>query len=150
MFFDGPAERNRINARIDEERNRLHARIDDLERRVSVVDDLERRVARLEELDRRVAALEQTQDSRQEEGAPARGHDRRRSGTERFGRRTTDHLVRSPATDDGEAGREGARLVALEMLEAGYQPEQVTRYLSESFHVNAEDAARAVHGPPAG
>ena len=129
MFFDGPAERNRLDARIEE---------------------LERRVAQVDELERRLRLLEEERDSEQNETTSAPGHDRRHSGTRRFGRRATDQLVRSPATDDGEAGREGARLVALEMLDAGYEPEQVTRYLRESFHVNAEDAARAVNGTPAG
>jgi hypothetical protein len=129
MFFDGPAERNRLHARIEE---------------------LERRVAQVDELERRLRLLEQECDSEQDESAPAPDYDRRRAGTPRFGRRATDQLVRSPATDDGDAGREGARLVALEMLDAGYEPEQVRRYLRESFHVNAEDAARAVHGTPAG
>ncbi len=44
-------------------------------------------------------------------------------------------------TADG--GREGARLVALEMLSAGYRPEQVATYLRETFGFDDGEAVLA-------
>jgi hypothetical protein len=118
MFFDGPAERNRVHARIDE-------------------------------LERRLAALEQSRDDADQD-APATDAegDRRHPSEQRFGRRVTDQLVRSSPLDQGEPGSEGARLVAIDMLEAGYEPEQVASYLRETFHLDEEGAALAVTGTP--
>jgi hypothetical protein len=62
---------------------------------------------------------------------------------QRFGRRATDRLVRSPGREADETGSEGARLVALEMLDAGHDPEQVAGYLRDTFKLGPEEAAAA-------
>lgn len=103
--------------------------------------------ARIDELERRLAQLEQ-QAREPQRRAPvvSEDEDRRAHSERRFGRRTTDQLVRAPDLDEAEAGREGARLVALEMLEAGHAPDQVSRYLRETFGLDADSAALAVSG----
>lgn len=116
MFFDGLADRTA-----------LHARIDELERRLAVLEDQSRRADPPDP----PTVVEQ---------------DRRDPSERRFGRRTTDRLNRVTDLEEADAGREGARLVALEMLNAGHRPEQVATYLRETFNLDEADAALAVAG----
>jgi len=117
MFFDGPAERTG-----------LHTRIDELERRLALLEG-------------------QIRGPGPEAAASTPDEDRREASERRFGRRTTDRLVRMSKLEQADAGREGARLVALEMLEAGYRPEEVATYLRETFNFDTASAALAVAGP---
>ena len=120
MFFEGPAEQTMLQLRIDE---------------------LERRLAQLEEQVRQTRSAEaQPPDA----SAPLDGAEIL------FGRRNTDPQIDVSHGEDSDEGREGARLVALEMLSAGYRPEQVATYLRETFGVDDADTARADAGPMSG
>ena len=104
------------------------------------IDELERRLAQLEE------QVGQTRSAEAEPSAMAP-----RDGAEiLFGRRSTDPHIDVSQGEDSDAGREGARLVALEMLSAGYRPEQVATYLRETFGVDDPDAVLADAGPASG
>ena len=129
MFFDAPADRAQ-----------LHARIDELERRLAVLEQ----PRDLVEVERRLALLEQP---RPDEAATNSDDDRREASERRFGRRTTDRLNRMTDLEETDAGREGARLVALEMLDAGHRPKQVATYLRETFALDEAAAALAVADP---
>ena len=127
MFFDGPAERTG-----------LHTRIDELERRLALLEGQIR--------EPRPEAAASTP-AGPEAAASTPDEDRREASERRFGRRTTDRLVRMSKLEQADAGREGGRLVALEMLEAGYRPEEVAMYLRETFNFDTASAALAVAGP---
>jgi hypothetical protein len=135
MFFDGPTDRLR-----------LHSRIDELERRLVSLEQ----TREPEELERRLVLLERVRESVQDDAVTTRDDDRRDASERRFGRRTTDRLHRTTSLENADAGREGARLVALEMLGAGHQPEQVATYLRETFGLDEAGAALAVAGPASG
>ena len=112
------------------ERTLLHLRI----------DELERRLAQLEE------QMRQTRPADPEPPASAP-----RDGAEiLFGRRSTDPQIDVSQGEDSDEGREGARLVALEMLSGGYRPEQVATYLRETFGVDDPDAVLVDAGPASG
>jgi hypothetical protein len=105
------------------------------------VDQLERRLAQLEE---------QLRQARTEQAEAALPPDSRGGGQVPFGRRSTDPQIEVSEGQDSDAGREGARLVALEMLSAGYRPEQVATYLRDTFGVDDPDAVLAEAGPASG
>lgn len=132
MFFDAPADRTR-----------LHFRIDELERRLALLEQ----PRESDDLERRLALLERPRESGPDQAATARDDDRRAASERRFGRRTTDRLHRTTNLEETDTGSEGARLVALEMLDAGHQPEQVTTYLRETFGLDEAHAALAVADP---
>ena len=127
MFFDGPAERTG-----------LHTRIDELERRLALLE------GQIRGPGPEAAA---STPAGPEAAASTPDEDRREASERRFGRRTTDRLVRMSKLEQADAGREGGRLVALEMLEAGYRPEEVATYLRETFNFDTASAALAVAGP---
>jgi uncharacterized small protein (DUF1192 family) len=103
------------------------------------IDELERRLAQLEEQIRQTRA--------EADPAPVAPRD----GAEiLFGRRSTDPQIDVSEGEGSDAGREGARLVALEMLSAGYRPEQIATYLRETFGVDDPDQVVADAGPMAG
>ena len=64
----------------------------------------------------------------------------------RFGRRTTDRLNRTSDLEEADAGREGARLVALETRRRT-PARQVATYLREPFALDEASAALAVAEP---
>jgi hypothetical protein len=111
-------------------------------------EDLAPLHTRIDELERRLAILEeQARESRsQARLASEGGEDRRDRSERRFGRRQTDRLHRVSNLEEVDPGREGARLVALEMLEAGHRPDDVSTYLRETFGLDEESAALAVSG----
>ncbi|MGI9081756.1 MAG: hypothetical protein ACR2FZ_05675 [Thermoleophilaceae bacterium] len=102
------------------ERTMLYARIDALERRLALLEE------------------EQVRETPPDEGTTV--HDRRDAGEMRFGRRGTDRRIIMSKEQEADAGREAARMVALEMLSAGYRPEQVTTYLHQTFGFGDADA----------
>jgi len=127
VFFDGPADRTV-----------LHARIDELERRLALVEEQAHESGPVEAV------------TQPDEAVAAPDDDRRDDGHLRFGRRTTDRQISMTKVEEADAGHEGARLVALEMLDAGYRPEQVATYLRETFNFDQADAVLAVDGPVSG
>jgi len=129
MFFDAPADRAQ-----------LHARINEVERRLAALEE----PRDLVELERRLALLEHPGP---DEAATKLDNDRREASERRFGRRETDRLNRMNDLSETDGGREGARLVALEMLDAGHTPEQVATYLRETFGLDEVAAALAVAEP---
>ncbi len=126
MFFDGAAERTG-----------LHTRMDELERRLALLE------GQIRGPGPEAAA---STPAGPEAAASTPDEDRREASERRFGRPTTDRLITKSTSEDPDAGREGARLVALDMLEAGHGPEQVATYLRETFNLDEAGAALAVRG----
>ena len=115
------------------------------------IDELERRVAQLEQQPREsrphepaTAPSAQGEPTALDEGPELPEDDRRDRSELRFGRRATDRFHRASRLDDGDAGREAARMVALEMLGAGHRPENVEVYLRETFDLDEESARLAL------
>lgn len=105
---------------------------------------------RIDELERRLAQLEEQMRQTRPDEPEGSDDDVRDEGEISFGRRRSDPQIDISDGEDSGAGREGARLVALEMLSAGYRPEQVATYLRETFGVDDPHAVLADAAPASG
>ena len=113
----------------DEEREILYLRR---------IDDLERRLAHVERELQRLSP-----------GYSSPSHSNGNGSIELAGDAAVAAADAGIAADGGESEREGARLVVIEMLTAGYEPEQITTYLRQTFGVEDPEALIQAAGPVA-